>query len=238
MTGSFAAKQPRVPQLPKAGDVGRLILVRHGQTHANVRRILDTALPGAALTDTGISQARLLGKTLAWNHDRLGIVATSEALRARQTGTWAVSEMHRYVETDQSVLVTKGLKEVNAGELEGRRDRAAHLEFGSYMWEWLRGDTGKALPGGESLDDVVDRFEPIFASMRARYLEHGRDAVVVAHGAAIRLMGHVLAGVDGQWVLTNSLPNTGMVVLEPKTGPSGRRWRVASWDGAMDVPLA
>ena len=30
---------------------GRLILVRHGQTHANVQRRLDTRPPGADLTD-------------------------------------------------------------------------------------------------------------------------------------------------------------------------------------------
>ena len=30
---------------------GRLVLVRHGQTFANVDKILDTQLPGAALTE-------------------------------------------------------------------------------------------------------------------------------------------------------------------------------------------
>ena len=37
---------------------GRLVLVRHGQSHGNVDRRLDTRPPGAALTDLGHEQAR------------------------------------------------------------------------------------------------------------------------------------------------------------------------------------
>ena len=40
---------------------GRLILVRHGQTEANVAKRLDTALPGAKLTPEGLAQAEVLG---------------------------------------------------------------------------------------------------------------------------------------------------------------------------------
>ena len=38
----------------------RLFLVRHGQTHANVARRLDTAVPGLDLTDEGQAQALAL----------------------------------------------------------------------------------------------------------------------------------------------------------------------------------
>ncbi len=37
---------------------GRLVLVRHGQSHGNVDRRLDTRPPGAELTDLGRDQAR------------------------------------------------------------------------------------------------------------------------------------------------------------------------------------
>ena len=37
---------------------GRLVLVRHGQSHGNVERRLDTRPPGAELTDLGREQAR------------------------------------------------------------------------------------------------------------------------------------------------------------------------------------
>ena len=47
----------------------RLFLVRHGQTHANVARQLDTAVPGLDLTDAGHEQARALA-------ERHGMAAT------------------------------------------------------------------------------------------------------------------------------------------------------------------
>ena len=37
---------------------GRLVLVRHGQSHGNVARRLDTKPPGAPLTDLGHEQSR------------------------------------------------------------------------------------------------------------------------------------------------------------------------------------
>ena len=58
---------------------GRLVLVRHGQSHGNVARRLDTRPPGAALTDLGREQARMFARK--WPHD-IGLVAHSVAVRA------------------------------------------------------------------------------------------------------------------------------------------------------------
>ena len=43
----------------------KLYLIRHAQSEANVRNILDTALPGPSLTDLGRQQAQTLAQTLA-----------------------------------------------------------------------------------------------------------------------------------------------------------------------------
>ena len=42
----------------------RLILIRHGETTANVALALDTAFPGADLTELGHAQAAALTDTL------------------------------------------------------------------------------------------------------------------------------------------------------------------------------
>jgi broad specificity phosphatase PhoE len=68
--------------------VSRLLLIRHGQTTSNVRQALDTALPGAALTDLGWSQAYAAGETLAGQQEDSAAplsLVSSQALRARQT---------------------------------------------------------------------------------------------------------------------------------------------------------
>ena len=62
---------------------GRLVLVRHGQSHGNVDRRLDTRPPGAALTDLGREQARAFARDLARSPPVL--IAHSVALRAVQT---------------------------------------------------------------------------------------------------------------------------------------------------------
>ena len=56
----------------------RLLLIRHAQTASNVGRALDTAHPGAALTDLGHRQAARLVTGLAGEH--LDVVAASSLL--------------------------------------------------------------------------------------------------------------------------------------------------------------
>ena len=64
----------------------RLVLARHGQTQANVDRILDTVLPGPPLTELGRAQAHALGGELGDGAE--GTVTAlyhSPARRARET---------------------------------------------------------------------------------------------------------------------------------------------------------
>ena len=57
---------------------GRLVLLRHGQSHGNVERRLDTRPPGAALTPLGRDQARAFAQGLA----QPALLAHSVAVRA------------------------------------------------------------------------------------------------------------------------------------------------------------
>ncbi|COX46355.1 phosphoglycerate mutase [Mycobacterium tuberculosis] len=85
------------------------------------------------------------------------------------------------------------------------------------------------LPGGETANDVLDRYLPVLADLRMRYLDDGDwdgDIVVGSHSAAIRLAAAVLAGVDGNFVLDNHLENVESVVLAPITDG---RWSCVQW---------
>jgi probable phosphoglycerate mutase len=69
-----------------------------------------------------------------------------------------------------------------------------------------------------------------------RYLDDDAwtgDIVVVSHGAAIRLAGATLAGVDGSFVLDHHLANTEAVVLVPITDG---RWSCVQW-GSRTPPF-
>lgn len=195
---------------------GRLILVRHGQTEANVAKRLDTALPGAKLTPEGLAQAETLGIGLA-SAPPLALVS-SLALRARQTAGFV--EQAAGVSLD----VRDGLHEVQAGDLEDRTDEAAHRLFMETFHHWHTGNLGARIPGGETGYDVLERYVPVVNALREEFLEGSRDGgdiVVVSHGAAIRLVAAQLAGVPGLFAANNHLANTETVELLPPLMAAG-----------------
>jgi broad specificity phosphatase PhoE len=199
---------------------GRLILVRHGQSHGNVDRRLDTRPPGAELTDLGRYQARAFARDLP---HRPAMIAHSVAVRAAQTAAEVSAELglgaHEF----------EGIHEVQVGDLEDRNDDDAIAEFETVYQRWHEGDLDVPMPGGETGNEVLDRYVPVLTQLRMRYLDdhawHG-DIVVVSHGAAIRLVSAVLAGVESSFVLDHHLANAESVVLAPITDG---RWSCVQW---------
>jgi broad specificity phosphatase PhoE len=206
---------------------GRLILVRHGQSHGNVERRLDTRPPGAALTDLGRDQARALARGLP---HRPAMIAHSVAVRAAQTAAEIADQ------TRLDTLEFEGIHEVQVGELEDRNDDAAIEEFNAIYQRWHEGALDVPLPGGETARQVLDRYVPVLTQLRMRYLDDDAwrgDIVVVSHGAAIRLASAVLAGVDSSFALDHHLANTESVVLAPITDG---RWSCVQW-GTLTPPF-
>ena len=205
---------------------GRLVLVRHGQSHGNVERRLDTRPPGAALTPLGRDQARAFARGAG----RPVLLAHSVATRASQTAAVIGAEL------GVAAVVIDGIHEVQVGHLENRNDDAAVAEFREVYRRWHLGELDVSLPGGETGHDVLGRYLPALTELRSRYLDDdtGGDIVVVSHGAAIRLASAVLAGVDGGFALDNHLDNTESVVLTPT---AGGRWSCARW-GSVAPPLS
>lgn len=206
---------------------GRLVLVRHGQSLSNVERRLDTRPPGRELTDLGRQQARDFAQRLT---QPPAMIAHSRAVRAVQTA----GEVAGTVRMDAQEF--DGIHEVQVGRLEDRNDDDAIAEFESIYQRWHQGDLDEPMPGGETGNDVLDRYVAVLTRLRMRYLDddtwHG-DIVVVSHGAAIRLASAVLAGVDGGFALDHHLGNTESVVLAPITDG---RWSCLQW-GALTPPF-
>lgn len=91
------------------GTIVRLYVVRHGQTTSNVIHALDTALPGAFLTELGQRQAREAGQLLAESRSAAASSATqptapvkpvmvvcSQAARAQQTAALLAGEFLKH----------------------------------------------------------------------------------------------------------------------------------------------
>jgi probable phosphoglycerate mutase len=206
---------------------GRLLLVRHGQSYGNVDRRLDTRPPGSELTPLGRDQARAFARD---GLSRPGLLLHSVATRAAQTAAEISAEV------DVPASEVTGIHEVQVGELENRSDDDAVAEFDAIYKRWHEGERDVPLPGGETGNQVLDRYLPVVTDLRMRYLvddEWTGDIIVVSHGAAIRLTAAVLAGVERCFVLDHHLKNTEAVVLAPVTDG---RWSCVQW-GTLTPPF-
>jgi broad specificity phosphatase PhoE len=204
----------------------RLVLVRHGQSYGNVDRRLDTRPPGAELTPLGRDQARAFAR----GSGRPAMLAHSVATRASQTAEVIG------VQLEMPAIEFAGIHEVQVGQLENRNDDDAVAEFNAIYERWHHGELDVPLPGGESGNEVLDRYVPVLTDLRMRYLDDhdfNGDIVVVSHGAAIRLAAAVLAGVEADFALDNHLDNTQSVVLTPITDG---RWSCVRW-GTLTPPF-
>ncbi len=204
--------------------MARLHLVRHGETTSNVMKILDTALPGASLTDFGARQGVRFG--LDHPEGAGAVLAHSVANRARQTADMIASAW------ESDIVSVDGVHEIQVGDFEGRSDREAHEKFHDVVSHWHNGDLDARLPGGESLEMLHDRYLPTVDELTRKYIiDQDRDVYLVSHGAAIRLIAARLSQIDPTFAMENFLPNTGSIDLEYRDG----LWVVERW-GSADLP--
>src|SRR5699024_11940185 len=135
--------------LPISNSV-RLYLVRHAQSESNVRGALDTAPPGAPLTELGTEQAAELGQRLAGAP--IVAVYSSRATRAQQTAA-AVARAR-----ELEVQVIDGVHEISAGELEDHTDSRSIETYQHVIGQWAGGALDVRMPGVETSREVRDRF--------------------------------------------------------------------------------
>ncbi|MCX7543536.1 histidine phosphatase family protein [Corynebacterium sp. P5848] len=218
---------------------GRLILVRHGETTANIRHALDTRPPGAPLTERGRNQATEVGRRLAdivgarhGDPGRLTGVHTSEAIRARTTGALLIEslEIHAGLAPGSVPMsIRPGLQEFSAGTLEDLTDMTSIETFRAAHFAALSGDPTGMTPGGENITTFLGRYRSVIDNvvLREMALQPSGDAIVVAHASAMRLFARHATGIAIEKAYP--LPNTGLIIMEPGDAPFGR-WRLISWD--------
>ncbi|MFF4312507.1 histidine phosphatase family protein [Streptomyces sp. 900105755] len=202
----------------------RLLLIRHGQTPTNVDFLLDTAVPGPGLTALGEQQAAALPGALAGEDIEALYVSTL----TRTQLTAAPLAAARGLEP----VVRDGIREVFAGDLEmlpGHSERGE--EYMRTVFGWAAGDTAPRMPGGESGDEVLGRYDAVVAEAAA---SGAGTVAMVSHGAVIRLWTAARAdNVDVPYAASRPLGNTGVVILE---GSPSDGWKALSWEGAVVEP--
>ena len=194
----------------------RLLLIRHGQTPANVRGELDTAAPGPGLTARG--QAQALSVPGALREERIDAVYASTLVRTQQTAAPLAAAL------ELPVTVLPGVHEIEAGEVEMATDHASYRSYLGTCYAWGLGERDRMMPGGTTGHHFFARFDDSIAT--AASVE---NAAIVTHAAAMRVwVAGSARNIEPEFVARQELDNTGLAVLEgsPATG-----WELVEWRG-------
>jgi broad specificity phosphatase PhoE len=181
--------------------MGRLVLVRHGESVGNRIRHFTTS-PEAALTELGREQALSAARRVKELFNPRLVIASPYA-RARDTAAIIA------VELGLALGINPGLHERNFGRLAGQPYEAVRKDPAfdpSRPWQWRP-------PGGESQEDVVRRVGPVFDRLARAYERD--EIVVVSHGG---VMHALWVHITGSWDDATVPPNCGIVRVDYQSG--------------------
>jgi len=192
----------------------RLILLRHGQTESNIIGALDTAVPGAPLTDLGQRQAAAV--PAAVDGQSVDAIFVSTLLRTQQTAA-QLAIIRKLQPT-----IADGLREITAGSLEMLSDHKSQGIYNATAYAWAKGDLDLRMPGGENGHEFFTRFDQAIGTIR----NAGAHVVAVSHGAAIRTwVAARCANTGGSFAGDHQLDNTAAAYLIEEDG----HWRLEDW---------
>ena len=155
----------------------KLILVRHGETDANKRGLIQ-GVSAAPLNELGLAQAEAAARAVEF--EAPFALYASPLLRAAQTAA-AIARRAGIEPVTES-----GLIEMDVGEFDGLTGRELRERFPDVMRRWDENAFYTALPGGESLSNVRDRAWRTIQTLAQR---HESDTVVaVTHNFTIQMI--------------------------------------------------
>jgi len=181
--------------------MGKLIMVRHGESEGNAIRRFTTS-GEAKITELGRRQAREAAARIKLKFQPTLVIASTFA-RARETGLIIAAELRLPIEYEAE------FREQSLGKLAGQpyESVASDPTFDPKRpWMWRP-------PAGESHEDVLRRVAPALDRVAERYPED--EIVIVSHGGVMR---SVWAHVTGKWENAHVPPNCGIVVIEHEGG--------------------
>jgi probable phosphoglycerate mutase len=198
---------PRLDVRSNGRVPSRLVLVRHGETDWNRRRIVQ-GHADVPLNENGKTQARAVARRLAG--EKLDVLYTSDLSRARETADEIGAACGLAVRPDAR------LREIDVGAWSGlsrkeirkrHPETVAALERGE---DPLRGD-------GESLVDLRARVVAAYDDLAAAH--PGETVAVVGHGGSLKvLIGHLLGLADARLTQLSVAGNTGVSLFDFRDG--------------------
>jgi broad specificity phosphatase PhoE len=199
----------------------RMYFARHGESVANVLKVISNRPGVHGLTAKGREQAAGLAEAL---RGRVSTVYTSPLLRAVETAAVVCGAL------GLPLQVTDALREYDCGDLEGRSDAEAWAIHARWSGDWLEErDRDRGPEGGESFQQIQARFVPFVRDLMGAPAGAGEAPLLIGHGGIYRLMlPLVLENIDHAFVREHRFPNCSSVVADGGRG----RLRCLEWCGA------
>ena len=213
-------------------SIGKLILLRHGQSQWNAKNLF-TGWVDVALSSQGEAEAKRAGELLKEKNLLPDVLHTSLLTRAIHTAEIALGACERkWIPVSRSWR----LNERHYGALQGKDKAATLKEYGEEQFKlWRRSfdtpppaiadsdqysqagdirykDLGSDLPKTECLKDVVKRLMPYLDNEIANDLRQAKTVLVVAHGNSIRAIVKHLACISDSDIAEVNIP-TGIPLL-------------------------
>ena len=163
----------------------RLILIRHGESLGNSKRII-LGHTDWDLSPLGYRQAEITTAALAGRH--VDAIYSSDLIRAYHTVLPMASSRGLAVTTDAS------LRELYVGDWEGREVHELIDTYGDlYLVEWRQHFGTFIAPGGESVVALGERIERALAKIAEK--NEGKTVIIGLHAAAIRSFWGRISGI-------------------------------------------
>ena len=169
--------------------VSKISLVRHGETAANTGGVWHGSTD-TPLSDRGREQAKRVGAHFASSPGPYSHIYASPLQRARHTADAIAGGL------GLTIQERPGLKEFDLGSWEGKTYKELHGDY--KLWEHMKNDPHFAPHGGESPQQVVDRYVGNLRTIADAHVDE--HVIVVGHGGALSMaLAELIEGAYTAW---------------------------------------
>ncbi|CAH6722254.1 phosphoglycerate mutase 1 [[Candida] jaroonii] len=213
----------------------KLIVLRHGESLWNDSNKF-CGWVDIKLSDKGKEEARFAGKLISKYNFHITSMYTSKLSRSTQTGNIILDDLNLLF-IDQYKYWE--LNERHYGAFQGRNREEVLKEVGEDVYNHVRRSyegrpprdesdgtidwryNNIAVPNGESLKDVMERFEPFLDKLIHKQLhdfQDNGDVLMITHGSIVRSIIKFFTNQDEKVVSKIEIPTGVPIVFEIENG--------------------
>ena len=163
----------------------KFYIIRHGESLGNYKSVF-LGHTDWDITERGYKQADMTAEAL--RHIHFDAIYSSDLIRAYNTAL-PNGKIHNI-----EVLKHTGLREIYAGEWEGKTREEITIGWGDLFPERWKHDFGTfTLPGGENIQSAGKRFKKALEDIANE--NEGKTVLIVSHAAVIRAFYASILGI-------------------------------------------